>query len=268
MRELQEKTENTSQEIEMHEDEKQCLHDKVVILEKKVHNAEEKMKSTFDELHSTKLDVVLSQQKLEKFIHGAKNIDKILCMGKTDADKRGLGYEEHLSNAKTPQIIRASCFKLIRLEKVAFRSLRSMLKVPGTTIYVGGAMSMALLKGQKLLNIKLVPQILVFNSRAIDSCGGEIGNNDVVVYQSESDKSSFNNGEDCSGGNGGGRVIKNGRVHESEAVKYAAYRASTLAHSRVRESPLSFDTIFKQSHASLFNPCIVVLVAVSSRLKT
>ncbi|KAF6173884.1 hypothetical protein GIB67_039835 [Kingdonia uniflora] len=145
-----------------------------------------------------------------------------------------------------------------------------MSKVAGTTICVGGAMSMALLKGQKLLNIKyqisnikLVPQILVFSSRAIDSCGGEIGNDDVVVYKSESDKSSFNNGEDCSDGNGGGGVIKNGRVHDSEAVKYAAYRVSTLAHSRVRESPLSFDTIFKQSHASLFNPCIVVLIALA-----
>ncbi|KAF6173619.1 hypothetical protein GIB67_022978 [Kingdonia uniflora] len=62
------------------------------------------MKSTLDELYSTKLDVVLSQQKLEKFFHGAKNIDKMLCMGKTDSDKRGLGYNEPLPNAKNPQI--------------------------------------------------------------------------------------------------------------------------------------------------------------------
>ncbi|KAF6141985.1 hypothetical protein GIB67_037953, partial [Kingdonia uniflora] len=163
-------------------------------------------------------------------------------------------------------IIRASCFKLIRLEKVAFKSLSSMSKVAGTIICVGGPMSMALLKGQKLLNIKLVPQILVFGSGAIDSCGGEIGNEDVV-YQSENDKSSFNNGEDCSGGNGGGGGIKNGRVHDSEAVNYAVpYRASIPARSRVRESPLSSDTILN-SHASLFNLCIVVLVVVNSRLR-
>ncbi|KAF6172767.1 hypothetical protein GIB67_000825 [Kingdonia uniflora] len=62
------------------------------------------MKLALDELRSAKLDVVLSQQKLEKFYHGAKNIDKMLYMGKTDSDKRGLGYDEPLPNAKTLQI--------------------------------------------------------------------------------------------------------------------------------------------------------------------
>ncbi|KAF6175852.1 hypothetical protein GIB67_003340 [Kingdonia uniflora] len=102
--ELQNKTESTSHEIEVLENEKKGLHDKSVILEKEVNDVKEKIKSTLDELHSAELDVVLYQQKLEKFCHGAKNIDKILCMGKTDSDKRGLGYEEPLHNAKTPQI--------------------------------------------------------------------------------------------------------------------------------------------------------------------
>ncbi|RDX87619.1 Diacylglycerol O-acyltransferase 1B [Mucuna pruriens] len=47
-----------------------------------------------------------------------------------------------------------------------------------------------------------------------------------------------------------------------------AHRASVPAHRKVKESPLSSDNIFRQlqSHAGLFNLCIVVLVAVNSRL--
>ncbi|KAF6156698.1 hypothetical protein GIB67_033587 [Kingdonia uniflora] len=102
--ELQSKTESTSHEIKVLENEKLGLSDKIVFLEKEVNDAEEKMKSILDELRLAKLDVVLSQQKLEKLCHGAKNIDKMLCMGKTDSDKRGLGYEKSLPSTKTPQI--------------------------------------------------------------------------------------------------------------------------------------------------------------------
>ncbi|RYR67656.1 hypothetical protein Ahy_A03g014034 isoform B [Arachis hypogaea] len=44
------------------------------------------------------------------------------------------------------------------------------------------------------------------------------------------------------------------------------YRASVPVHRRIKDSPLSSRNIFKQSHAGLFNLCVVVLIAVNSRL--
>jgi hypothetical protein len=54
---------------------------------------------------------------------------------------------------------------LIRFEKLEFGSLRSIAKIVGTILCVSGAVSMALLRGPKLLNAELtLPANAVFGS--------------------------------------------------------------------------------------------------------
>ncbi|KAG1367645.1 diacylglycerol O-acyltransferase 1-2 [Cocos nucifera] len=56
------------------------------------------------------------------------------------------------------------------------------------------------------------------------------------------------------------------RVGRDEVPVGFVDRPSAPVHVRAVESPLSSDTIFQQSHAGLFNLCVVVLIAVNSRL--
>ncbi|CAM6003492.1 unnamed protein product [Sphagnum balticum] len=60
------------------------------------------------------------------------------------------------------------------------------------------------------------------------------------------------------------------KVSEPKATAHSRMKhtqpASTPSHFQIRESPLSSDAIFNQSHAGLFNLCLVILIAVNSWL--
>ncbi|CAM6090832.1 unnamed protein product [Calypogeia fissa] len=62
------------------------------------------------------------------------------------------------------------------------------------------------------------------------------------------------------------KKVKEASAKREDKSTENTYRPSVPVHKKLRESPLSSDAIFNQSHAGLFNLCIVCLVAVNSRL--
>ncbi|KAF6174913.1 hypothetical protein GIB67_026401 [Kingdonia uniflora] len=77
-------------QLEKVKKEKDALIVKLDVCEKEKHAAVRKLKLTKTELDKLKLDLTFTKQKLEVFLHGAKNIDKMLTMSKNGTDKRGL----------------------------------------------------------------------------------------------------------------------------------------------------------------------------------
>ncbi|KAF6152215.1 hypothetical protein GIB67_002912 [Kingdonia uniflora] len=103
---------------------KDALIVKLDMCEKEKHAAVGKLKLIETELDKLILDLTFTKQKLEVFLHGAKNFDKMLSMSKNGTNKRGLGFDEQ--NAKsTPQIT-----KFVKATLVPYLPKQSVTNAP------------------------------------------------------------------------------------------------------------------------------------------
>ncbi|KAF6169000.1 hypothetical protein GIB67_038497 [Kingdonia uniflora] len=77
------------------------------------------------EIEKLRLELTSTQQKLEVFYHGAKNIDKILSMSKNGSDKRGLGFDEQNVKSTSSQVT-----KFVKATSTSFLPKPSIIDAP------------------------------------------------------------------------------------------------------------------------------------------
>ncbi|KAF6143543.1 hypothetical protein GIB67_029712 [Kingdonia uniflora] len=92
--------------LEKLKNEKDVLIVKLDIYEKEKHIVVGKLKLIETDLEKLKLDLTFTKQKLEVFLHEAKNMEKMLSMSKNGTNKRKLGFDEQNAKATIPQITR------------------------------------------------------------------------------------------------------------------------------------------------------------------
>ncbi|KAF6134499.1 hypothetical protein GIB67_028520 [Kingdonia uniflora] len=112
-------------QLEKLKNEKQSLSAQLRTCEHEKHTAMENVKLAETKILKLKLDLTSTQQKLEVFYHGARNIDKILSMSKNGTDKRELGFDEQHVKSTSSQVT-----KFVKANSVPYLPTPSVITTP------------------------------------------------------------------------------------------------------------------------------------------
>ncbi|KAF6170412.1 hypothetical protein GIB67_014342 [Kingdonia uniflora] len=112
-------------QLEKLKNEKQSLSGQLKTCEQNRLIAVKKVKLGEIEIEKLRLELTSTQQKLEVFYHGAKNIDKILSMSKHRSDKRGLGFDEQNVKSTSSQVT-----KFVKATSTSFLPKPSIIDAP------------------------------------------------------------------------------------------------------------------------------------------